>query len=174
MAIKVGINGFGRIGRNVFRAAFGNPDVEIVATNDLTDTKTLAHLLKYDSVLGPLHADVKAVDDTIVVDGKPIKVFAPRTRLPSTGPASAFRSSLNPPASSPTPPPLRPTFRARSRRSSSPPRRRTKTSPSSSVSTTTSTMPPSTTSSPTPVAPPTVWRRSSRFSRITSASRRAR
>jgi glyceraldehyde 3-phosphate dehydrogenase len=76
MAIKVAINGFGRIGRNVFRAAIGNPNIEIVATNDLTDTKTLAHLLKYDSVLGPLSHDVKAGQDFISVDGKQIKVFA--------------------------------------------------------------------------------------------------
>jgi glyceraldehyde 3-phosphate dehydrogenase len=76
MAIKVAINGFGRIGRNVFRAALGNPAIEIVATNDLTDIKTLAHLLKYDSILGPLHADVKIDGDVIHVDGKPLKVFA--------------------------------------------------------------------------------------------------
>jgi glyceraldehyde 3-phosphate dehydrogenase len=76
MAIKVAINGFGRIGRNVFRAAIGNPNIEIVATNDLTDTKTLAHLLKYDSVLGPLANDVKAGQDSISVDGKQVKVFA--------------------------------------------------------------------------------------------------
>ena len=76
MATKVAINGFGRIGRNVFRAAIGNPNVEIVATNDLTDTKTLAHLLKYDSVLGPLANEVKAGEDFIAVDGKSIKVFA--------------------------------------------------------------------------------------------------
>jgi len=75
MAIKVAINGFGRIGRNVFRAALNNPEVEIVATNDLTDTKTLAHLLKYDSVLGPLDADVKAGDGVITVNGKNLKVF---------------------------------------------------------------------------------------------------
>ena len=60
MAIKVGINGFGRIGRNVVRAGLNNPEIEFVAANDLTDTKTLAHLLKYDSTLGPLDADVKA------------------------------------------------------------------------------------------------------------------
>ncbi len=76
MAIKVAINGFGRIGRNVYRAAIGNPAIEIVATNDLTDIKTLAHLLKYDSILGPLHADVKIDGDVIHVDGKPLKVFA--------------------------------------------------------------------------------------------------
>ncbi|MCC7497364.1 MAG: type I glyceraldehyde-3-phosphate dehydrogenase [Bryobacterales bacterium] len=76
MAIKVGINGFGRIGRNVLRAGIDNPNIEFVAANDLTDTKTLAHLLKYDSVLGPLNADVKAAPDAVVVNGKPIKIFA--------------------------------------------------------------------------------------------------
>jgi glyceraldehyde 3-phosphate dehydrogenase len=76
MAIKVGINGFGRIGRNVLRAALNRADVEIVATNDLTDTKTLAHLLKYDSILGPCEATVKAEADSIAVNGKPLKVFA--------------------------------------------------------------------------------------------------
>jgi len=76
MPIKVGINGFGRIGRNVVRAALSNPNVEFVAANDLTDTATLAHLLKYDSTLGTLHQDVKAEGDTIVVGGKRIKVFA--------------------------------------------------------------------------------------------------
>jgi glyceraldehyde 3-phosphate dehydrogenase len=76
MAIKIGINGFGRIGRNVVRAGLQNPNIEFVAANDLTDTKTLAHLLKYDSTLGPLHADVKAEADAIVVDGKRIKIFA--------------------------------------------------------------------------------------------------
>ena len=76
MAIKVGINGFGRIGRNVVRAGFNNPNIEFVAANDLTDTKTLAHLLKYDSVLGPFAADVKVEADAILVNGKPIRVFA--------------------------------------------------------------------------------------------------
>src|SRR5579872_4955974 len=76
MSIKVAINGFGRIGRNVFRAALHNPNVEFVATNDLTDTKTLAHLLKYDSILGPLHEDVKAEGNTLMVAGKALKVFA--------------------------------------------------------------------------------------------------
>jgi glyceraldehyde 3-phosphate dehydrogenase len=76
MAIKVGINGFGRIGRNVLRAGLNNPGVEFVAANDLTDTKTLAHLLKYDSILGPLDAEVKADGDTIHVNGKPLKIFA--------------------------------------------------------------------------------------------------
>ena len=76
MGIKVGINGFGRIGRNVVRAGLHNPDIEFVAANDLTDTKTLAHLLKYDSILGPLGKEVKAEADAIVVDGKRIRIFA--------------------------------------------------------------------------------------------------
>jgi glyceraldehyde 3-phosphate dehydrogenase len=76
MAIKVGINGFGRIGRNVVRAGLDRSDIEFVAVNDLTDTKTLAHLLKYDSVLGPLHAEVSADAESISVGGKKIKVFA--------------------------------------------------------------------------------------------------
>jgi glyceraldehyde 3-phosphate dehydrogenase len=76
MAVKVGINGFGRIGRNVVRAALHNPNVEFVAANDLTDTKTLAHLLKYDSILGPLKEPVTAEGDTITVAGKKIKIFA--------------------------------------------------------------------------------------------------
>ncbi|HLH43754.1 MAG TPA: type I glyceraldehyde-3-phosphate dehydrogenase [Bryobacteraceae bacterium] len=76
MPVKVGINGFGRIGRNVVRAALHNPNVEFVAANDLTDTKTLAHLLKYDSILGPLKEEVKAHEDSISVAGKQIKIFA--------------------------------------------------------------------------------------------------
>ena len=76
MAVKVGINGFGRIGRNVVRAGYQDPEIEFVACNDLTDTKTLAHLLKYDSVLGPLAADVKAEGDSISINGKKLRVFA--------------------------------------------------------------------------------------------------
>jgi glyceraldehyde 3-phosphate dehydrogenase len=76
MPIKVGINGFGRIGRNVVRAGLHNPELEFVAANDLTDTKTLAHLLKYDSILGPLTEEVKVDGDSIVVSGKKIKIFA--------------------------------------------------------------------------------------------------
>ena len=78
MAVKVGINGFGRIGRNVFRAALGNPDIEFVAVNDLTTPATLAHLLKYDSILGNLKNEVTHGEDFIAVDGKKIKVFAER------------------------------------------------------------------------------------------------
>ncbi len=78
MAVRVGINGFGRIGRNVYRVALNRPDVEIVAVNDITDTKTLAHLLKYDSVLGNLDNAVTATDDGITVDGDSVKVFVER------------------------------------------------------------------------------------------------
>src|SRR5450631_2584828 len=76
MAVKVGINGFGRIGRNVLRAALGNPEIDFVAVNDLTSPKTLAHLLKYDSILGNLKNDIFAGEDFISVDGKKIKVFS--------------------------------------------------------------------------------------------------
>ncbi|MEH0022630.1 MAG: type I glyceraldehyde-3-phosphate dehydrogenase [Desulfobacter sp.] len=76
MTIKIGINGFGRIGRMVFRAALDNPEVQVTAINDLTDTKTTAHLLKYDSVHGILKQDVSAENDAIVVDGETIRVTA--------------------------------------------------------------------------------------------------
>jgi len=75
MPVKVGINGFGRIGRNIFRAALGDPSIEIVAVNDITDSMTLGHLLKYDSILGNLPNKVTHTDDTISVDGKGFKVF---------------------------------------------------------------------------------------------------
>ncbi len=76
MAIKVGINGFGRIGRNILRTAIADKELDFVAVNDLTDPKTLAHLLKYDSILGNLHHDIRAEKDSISVDGKSIRVFA--------------------------------------------------------------------------------------------------
>src|SRR6201988_4039494 len=76
MAVKVGINGFGRIGRNIMRAALGSKDIDFVAVNDLTSSATLAHLLKYDSVLGNLHADVKATSDGITVDGEEFRVLS--------------------------------------------------------------------------------------------------
>src|SRR6202451_4081443 len=76
MPIKVGINGFGRIGRNVVRAGLHNPEIEFVAANDLTDTKTLAHLLKYDSILGRLEENIKADGDSIRVGDSQIKIFA--------------------------------------------------------------------------------------------------
>ena len=78
MAVKVGINGFGRIGRNVFRAAMGNPEIEFVAVNDLTSPAILAHLLKHDSILGNLKNEIVAGEDFISVDGKKIKVYAER------------------------------------------------------------------------------------------------
>ncbi len=76
MAIKIGINGFGRIGRNVLRASLKDSNLDFVAVNDLTDPKTLAHLLKYDSILGNLPNKISAGTDSIIVDGKAIKVFA--------------------------------------------------------------------------------------------------
>ena len=78
MAVKVGINGFGRIGRNIFRTAIGNPELEIVAVNDITTPATLAHLLKYDSILGNLKNEITHGADFISVDGKQFKVFAER------------------------------------------------------------------------------------------------
>ncbi len=82
--VKVGINGFGRIGRNVLRAAQGNPNIQIVAINDLTDSKTLAHLLKHDSLMGKFPAPVEADIGQLLVDGKPIRVFSERdpARIP--------------------------------------------------------------------------------------------
>ncbi len=74
--VKVGINGFGRIGRAVYRAAMGNLDIEIVAVNDLGDVATMAHLLKYDSVHGTLDAEVSCRGDEIIVNGKALKVVA--------------------------------------------------------------------------------------------------
>src|SRR5579864_8385329 len=76
MAVKVGINGFGRIGRNVLRAALGDPEIDFVAVNDLTSPATLAHLLKYDSILGNLKHDIRASGECISVDGKELRVFS--------------------------------------------------------------------------------------------------
>ena len=78
MAVKVGINGFGRIGRNIFRAAMGDSEIDIVAVNDITDAECLAHLLKYDSALGILDADVSCTKDGLMVDDKEIKVVSER------------------------------------------------------------------------------------------------
>ena len=78
MAIKVGINGFGRIGRNIFRTALNDPNLDFVAVNDLTDPKTLAHLLKYDSILGNLKHNITSGSDYIQVDNRKVKVFAER------------------------------------------------------------------------------------------------
>jgi len=78
MAVKVGINGFGRIGRNIFRTSIGDPDIDFVAVNDLTDTKTLAHLLKYDSVLGNLDHQITSMENGISVEGEEFRVFSQR------------------------------------------------------------------------------------------------
>ncbi len=105
MSVKIGINGFGRIGRNYFRAALEQgADLEIVAVNDLTDNKTLAHLLKYDSVGGVLNADVSYDEESITVDGHHIKPSP--SAIPRTCPGGASwvsTSSSSRPASSPTP-----------------------------------------------------------------------
>ena len=78
MAIKVGINGFGRIGRLVLRASMKNPDIQVVAINDLTDAKMNAHLFKYDSTFGIYPGSVEAVGNDVKIDGRTIKVFAER------------------------------------------------------------------------------------------------
>src|SRR5687768_6646833 len=79
MALKAGINGFGRIGRNVFRAAHASgADIDWVGVNDITDTRTLAHLLKYDTILGPFKGEIDYTDDALVVDGDELRVFAER------------------------------------------------------------------------------------------------
>ncbi len=84
MAVRVAINGFGRIGRNVFRAGIGDSSIEFVAVNDITDTATLAHLLKFDSVIGNFDGNVEAKENTLVVNGKQVKAFAEKdhTKLP--------------------------------------------------------------------------------------------
>ena len=84
MSLKVAVNGFGRIGRMVFRAGFNNDDIEFAAVNDLTDPQTLAHLVKYDSVHGVLDADVSSTDHSLIVNGKEIEIFKERepSRLP--------------------------------------------------------------------------------------------
>jgi glyceraldehyde 3-phosphate dehydrogenase len=78
MAVKVGINGFGRIGRNIFRSSLGDKDIDFVAVNDLTDTRTLAHLLKYDSVLGNLDHKITSTENGISVEGEEFRVFSQR------------------------------------------------------------------------------------------------
>src|SRR5499427_9647711 len=78
VSVRVGINGFGRIGRNIMRATLGDKNIDFVAVNDLTSAHTLAHLLKYDSVLGNLHAKVDAKSDSISVDGDEFKVLSMR------------------------------------------------------------------------------------------------
>jgi glyceraldehyde 3-phosphate dehydrogenase len=84
MALKVAINGFGRIGRMVFRAGFGNPNIELVAINDLTDTATLAHLLKYDSVHGAFGKDISSTERSLIINGKEIEIYSEKdpSKLP--------------------------------------------------------------------------------------------
>jgi len=76
MSIKVAINGFGRIGRNLVRCSVGDPKLEIVAVNDITRPEVFAHLLKYDSVLGPFNGSVELKDGNLVINGKPMKIFS--------------------------------------------------------------------------------------------------
>ena len=110
MAVKVGINGFGRIGRNIFRSALGNKDIEFVAVNDLTTPATLAHLLKYDSILGNLPNQVSHTENSLTVDGKTIKVFAERdpAKLDWASVGAEIVISPSPsPSPSPSAPPAR-------------------------------------------------------------------
>lgn len=97
MPVRVGINGFGRIGRNIFRASMGDPAIEIVALNDITDARTLAHLLKYDSILGNLKSRISSTEDSIVVEDHPIRVFRvkelDKVDWPSTGAEIIVESS---------------------------------------------------------------------------------
>src|SRR5256886_16307848 len=95
MPIKVGINGFGRIGRNIMRTALDDRDIQFVAVNDVTDAKTLAHLLKYDSVLGNLPHTVTHTEDTIAVQGKSFKVFKTKDPARSEEHTSELQSQSN-------------------------------------------------------------------------------
>src|SRR5213075_3453845 len=101
MAVKVGINGFGRIGRNIFRTALDDNDINFVAVNDITDTKTLAHLLKYDSVLGNLHHQISASENGIKVEDHELRVFSERD--PAAIPWESVGAQIvsNQPAASP-------------------------------------------------------------------------
>ena len=160
MAIRVGINGFGRIGRNILRAALHDKGIEFVAVNDITDAATLAHLLKYDSILGNLQDEVKAEGDTIHVAGRAIKVLATKNpgELPwkslgadyvieSTGlftDADKAKAHID---------------GRRQARSSSPPPPRARTSRSCMGVNDDQYDPATTTSSPTPPAPRTAWPR---------------
>jgi len=101
MPIKVGINGFGRIGRNIVRTAIDDKDIQFVAVNDITDSKTLAHLLKYDSVLGNLPHNVTHTENSIAVEGKSFKVFKVKDPAELDWPRLARKSSSNPLACSP-------------------------------------------------------------------------
>jgi glyceraldehyde 3-phosphate dehydrogenase len=141
----VGINGFGRIGRNVLRACLDAKDLEFVAVNDITDASTLAHLLKYDSVHGTLDREVRAEKDALKVDTRSIRVLAerdPGKLSPGSSSASSWSSSAAAFSRTATRP--RSTSRRARRRSSSRRPRRGRTSPSARASTTTPTTPPST------------------------------
>ena len=132
MTIKVGINGFGRIGRNFFRALLSSgADVEIVGINDLTDTTTLAHLLKYDSVLGRIDVPVEAAENAIVVDGTSIPVSQSGIRRICPGHRWVPPLSWSPPEYSRRPTMLASTSTPERRRSSSPHPQRVRTSRSS-------------------------------------------
>src|ERR1700680_1780650 len=97
MAVKVGINGFGRIGRNVLRASINDPHLEFVAVNDRTDPKTLAHLLKYDSILGNLKQNISAGTDSISIDGRTIRVFAEKDHAKLPGESVGDKVVVEPP-----------------------------------------------------------------------------
>ncbi len=101
MAIRVGINGFGRIGRNVFRASLNEPKLEFVAINDITDAKTLAHLLRYDSVHGQLGADIIAEDNALIANGKRIEIIRSVIQVSCPGGILVSTLLLNQPACSP-------------------------------------------------------------------------
>ena len=170
MAVKVGINGFGRIGRNVFRAALGNPETRIRRGQRPDQPSTLAHLLKYDSILGNLHHDITAGEDFITVDGKKIKVFAEQDPAKldwaSVGAQVVVESTG------------RFTDATRPRPTSQGTVKKVIISAPANNEDITIVLgvnedkydPPSTTSSPTPPAPPTAWRPSSRCCTTTSAS----
>ncbi len=169
MAVKVGINGFGRIGRNVFRTALGNPDIEFVAVNDLTTPPpwpTCSSTIPSSATQADHHPRSRfhrrrRQADQSLRRARPRQArLGLRRRTDRRRIHRLLHRRRRP----------RPTSAPPSRRSSSPPPPPTRTSPSSSASTTTSTTPPSTTSSPTPPAPPTASRPSPRSSTTTSAS----
>jgi glyceraldehyde 3-phosphate dehydrogenase len=128
MALKAGINGFGRIGRNVFRAAHARgEDIDWVGVNDITDTATLAHLLRFDSILGPFSGEVEHTENSLIVDGAELRVFAERDPADLPWADVGADVVIESPASSPsaTTPPS--TSRPARRRSSSPRRRPSRT-----------------------------------------------
>jgi glyceraldehyde 3-phosphate dehydrogenase len=162
MAVKVGINGFGRIGRNVFRTALANPEIDFVAVNDLTTPATLAHLLKYDSILGNLKNDIQHGADFISVDGKKIKVFAERD------PAKLDWASVGAEIVVESTGLFTDATKAKAHLGSTV--KKVIISAPATNEDITSTTPPRTTSSPTRAAPPTASHPSSRSSTTPSAS----